>query len=307
MSTFFKALERAEEERALRRPLPVSAPMPEPSPTPSGEPSAVDRAPESVFKAPRSVPATPERPRGLEEIARRVEDHLVSLLAPTSFEAEQYRALRHIVEQLNRSAHLSVIAISSPDAGDGKTTTAINLAGALAQAPDARILLVDADLRGANIAFHLGLGDETPGLVDAIVDTNLAPETAIQFHPHLNLAVLTAGRRPTAPYEVLESPRVIDLLAWARQKFDFVIVDTPPLVSVPDGRVIAKLVDGFLIVVAAHRTPRKLLEETLNLMEPAKIVGLVFNGDDRHVSRGSHSSRRRVVRGARRRQTASAQ
>jgi capsular exopolysaccharide synthesis family protein len=242
---------------------------------------------QSVFARPRPSAA------GLGEHARELDGHLVSLLAPTSFEAEQYRALRHMIEQLHRSAELSVIAVASPDAGDGKSTTAINLAGALAQAPDARVLLVDADLRGANLAGYLGLDDqEAPGLVEAILDTNLTLEAVTQKRPHLNLSIVPAGRRPSAPYEVLKSPRVGELLAEARRKYDYVVVDTPPLVSVPDGRVTGKWVDGFLIVVAAHRTPRKLLEEALNVTEPAKILGLVFNGDDRHISRSSYSSRR---------------
>ena len=229
----------------------------------------------------------------------------MSLLAPASFEAEQYRALRHMVEQLHRSAELSVVAIASPDAADGKTTTAINLAGALAQAPDARVLIIDADLRGANLAGYLGLDDPAPGLVDAILDTNLTLEAVTHKRPHLNLSIVPAGRRPSAPYEVLKSPRVGELLVEARKRYDYVIVDTPPLVSVPDSRVIGKWVDGFLIVVAAHRTPRKLLEEALNVTEPAKLVGLVFNGDDRHLSRDTYSSKRSSRRRAGSRQTAS--
>jgi capsular exopolysaccharide synthesis family protein len=186
-----------------------------------------------------------------------------------------------------------VIAVSSPDASDGQSTTAINLAGTLAQAPDARVLLVDADLRGANLAGYLGLDEqEAPGLVEAILDANLTLEAVTQKRPHLNLSIVPAGRRPSAPYEILKSPRVGELLAEARRQYDYVIVDTPPLVSVPDGRVTGKWVDGFLIVVAAHRTPRKLLEEVLNVMEPTKIVGLVFNGDDRHLSMRSYSSKR---------------
>ncbi|PYN29721.1 MAG: hypothetical protein DMD98_20695 [Candidatus Rokuibacteriota bacterium] len=220
----------------------------------------------------------------------------MSLLAPASFEAEQYRALRHMIEQLHKSTELSVIGVSSPDAADGKTTTAINLAGALAQAADARVLLVDADLRGANLAAHLGLDDHAaPGLVDAILNAKLTLEAVVQVRPHLNLSVLTAGRRASAPYEVLKSPRVGELLAEARTKYDYVIVDTPPLVSVPDSRVIEKWVDGFLIVVAANRTPRKLVEEALNLMPPAKIIGMVFNRDARHLSRDSYTSRRRRI------------
>ena len=300
MSTFFRALERAEQERALRHPLTPPAPASEPSPAVSAPETAPTRAPQYVFTPPRPAAA------GLGAHAHELEDHLVSLLAPASFEAEQYRALRHMVEQLHRSAELSVVGVSSPDAADGNTTTAINLAGTLAQAPDARVLIIDADLRGANVAGYLGLDDQAvPGLVDAILDTALTLEAVTHKRPHLNLSIVPAGRRPSAPYEVLKSPRVGELLAEARKKYDYVIVDTPPLVSVPDGRVIGKWVDGFLIVVAAHRTPRKLLEEALNVTEPAKIVGLVFNGDDRHLSRDTYSSRRSSRRRARSRQTAS--
>jgi len=312
MSTFFKALERAEQERDLRRlapaPTPTRPPAPTSEPIPPAPEEATSRARASFFKPPQdAVARLEERVAGLDD-GPGLEEHLVSLLAPTSFEAEQYRALRHMIEQLRRSAELSVIAVSSPVAADGKTTTAINLAGALAQAPDARVLLVDADLRGANLAGHLGLEEHTvPGLVDAIMNANLTLEAVTQVHPHLNLSVVTAGRRPSAPYEVLKSPQVGELFAEARRKYDYVIVDTPPLVSVPDGRVFGKWVDGFLIVVAAHRTPRKLLEEALNLMEPTKIVGMVFNGDDRHLSRDSYNSERRHISrsGTRRRQTAS--
>ena len=294
MSTFFRALERAEQERAVRPPTPPPAPVSEPGPAVPAPETAPAPAPQSVFTPPRPV-FTPSRPAAPElgEHVHELEGHLVSLLEPTSFAAEQYRALRHMIEQLHRSAELSVIAVSSPDASDGKSMTAINLAGTLAQAPDARVLLVDADLRGANLAGYLGLDEhEAPGLVEAILDANLTLEAVTQKRPHLNLSIVPAGRRPSAPYEVLKSPRVGELLAEARKQYDYVIVDTPPLVSVPDGRVTGKWVDGFLIVVAAHRTPRKLLEEALNVMEPTKIVGLVFNGDDRHLSMRSYSSKR---------------
>jgi capsular exopolysaccharide synthesis family protein len=228
------------------------------------------------------------------EHADGLEEHLVSLLAPTSFEAEQYRALRYLIEQLNKSTALSVVAVSSPGVADGKTTTTINLAGALAQAPDARVLLVDADLRAANLARRLGLdGHARPGLVDAILDRNLSLEAVADRRPDLNLTVVLAGRLPSAPYEVLKSPRLGELLAEARTRYDYIVLDTPPLVSVPDCRVIGRWVDGFLVVVAAHRTPRRLIEEALNVTEPAKVLGLVFNGDDRHLSRGySYASRR---------------
>ena len=290
MSTFFKALERAEQERALRdasssRGTSASAAPP--------DTKAIRRV-EALFTPPTSHGAPYERAAGLEEAGGRIAEHLVSLLTPTSFAAEQYRALRHLIEQRQGSAALSVIAVSSASVADGKTTTAINLAGTFAQAQNARVLVVDADLRGADLTAHLGLDEhEGPGLVDAILDPNLTLEAVARPHPYFNLSVIEAGRLPAAPYEVLRSPRVGDLLAEARRKYDHIIVDTAPIVSVPDSRIISKWVDGFLIVVAAHRTPRKLFDEALSLIEPEKIVGLVFNNDDRHVSQDSYTSQRR--------------
>src|SRR5262249_40378359 len=81
--------------------------------------------------------------------------------------------------------------------------------------------------------------------------------------------------------EVLRSPRFSELLEEARRHYHYVLLDTPPLVAVPDGRVITKAVDGVLLVIGAHRTPRKLLEEALALVEPANLLGLVYNQDDR--------------------------
>jgi len=218
-----------------------------------------------------------------------LDERLVSLLEPNSFEAEQYRALRYLIEQFHRSAELSTaVAVSSPAAADGKTTTAINLAGALAQAPAARVLLIDVDLREAALARKLGLDtDAGPGLVEAILNANLTLDAVTHRRSDLNLSVVTAGRLPSAPYEVLKSRRFGELLSEARTRYDYIVLDTPPLVSVPDCRVIGRWVDGFLVAVSAHKTPRKLLEEALNVMEPTKVLGLVFNSDDHHLSRTS--------------------
>jgi len=277
VSKFFKALEQAEQERALRREAHG------PALAESGGNLQTETIEQHEAQPPREV--SPEVPD-------RVEEHLVSLLAPTSFEAEQYRALRHLIEQLHKSTDLSVLAVSSPGGGDGKTTTAINLAGALAQAPEGRVLLVDADLRGSSLVTRLGLDlPADRGLVEAILDPGLSLKAVAQHCPPFNLFVVPAGHLPSAPYEVLKSPRVGELLQEARRSYDFVVLDTPPLVSVPDCRVIAKWVDGFVIVVGAHKTPRRLLEEALNVTDPGKIVGFIFNGDDRPSPGYSYAAR----------------
>jgi capsular exopolysaccharide synthesis family protein len=270
MSVFTRVLANADRERGLR---------PEAGRHDEDDASQAPAPNEQPAPRPTQAPR-PDEPYPFE-LPQRVEAHLVSLLHPTSFMAEPYRSLRHIVEQRQRTGRLSVVAVSSAASGEGKTTTSINLAGALAQAPGSRVLLVDADLRNSSIGRHLALGElGNHGLVEAILDPNLRLDDVVRALPAFNLHVLAAGTLPATPYEVLQSPRLEEILEEARRRYDFVIVDTAPLVPVPDSRIIAKLVDGVLLVVGAHKTPSKLLAQALNLMEPAKMIGLVFNGDD---------------------------
>jgi capsular exopolysaccharide synthesis family protein len=269
VSKFFQALEQAERDRALQQEGAPEAAGPTTSPTPEVE---------------AAEPVTPEL--ASTDSAGGVDDHLVSLVAPAAFEAEQYRALRYTVEQLQKARDLRVVAVSSPGVGDGKSTTAINLAGALAQAPEARVLLVDADLRRPSVARLLALGgSDGPGLVNAILDPSVTLEKVARPRPPFNLSVIEAGQVPPSPYEVLKSPRLGELFEQARRCYDYIVVDAPPLCPVQDCRVIAHWVDGFLLVVAAHHTPRRLVEEALNVVERGKMLGFVFNGDDQPPSR----------------------
>jgi len=264
MSKLFRALEQAERDRALQQ---GTAPE---SAAPTAPP-----APGAGIVEPVRVQDFPADSSG------GVDEHLVSLVAPAAFEAEQYRALRHTVEQLQKARDLRIVAVSSPGVGDGKSTTAINLAGALAQAPDARVLLVDTDLRSPSLASLLALGgSDGPGLVTAILDPTLTLERIARPRPPFNLSVIPAGEVPPSPYEVLKSPRLGELLEEARRRYDYIVLDAPPLCPVQDCRVIAHWVDGFLLVVAAHHTPRRLVEEALNVVELNKVLGFIFNGDD---------------------------
>ena len=290
MSKFTKALEQAQRDRALRTPppTPLSPTGPTPAP-PATPPPPTPFTPPPPTAAPpaaaptRRVPAPPRR--SSVAASGEVDGHLVSLVSPAGLEAEQYRALRHVVEQRRKTDNLSVIAISSPGVGDGKTTTAINLAGALAQGADASVLLVEADLRQPAIGRLLAFGDSARlGLVDAILDPKLTLADIVQPRPPYNLSVVVAGQTPPSPYEVLKSPRLGTLLEEARRQYDYVVMDTTPLVAVQDCRVVARWVDGVVVVVAADRTPRALLEAALDVLDPAKVVGLVFNGFDHLLS-----------------------
>ena len=206
---------------------------------------------------------------------------LVSFTNPASFAAEQYQNLRLKIERLRQTRDLRVIAITSPGAADGKTVTSINLAGALARGAAARVLLIDADLRRPEVANQLRLGTDGLGFADLVGPGDVSLKQVIQSLDGHNVDVITAGTVAGPIHEVFRSARLPQLLSAVRDRYDYVILDTPPIVPVVDSALLSRVVDGVLVVVSANKTPRKLLEEALNELEPAKVVGIVFNNDDR--------------------------
>ena len=259
--------ERSPEAVGLNQPPPFSPTFP---------PS--DR---SIHNRSRTVMPTREAVMSQSD---SIEAHLVSLIAPETFEAEQYRALSYMIEQLHTEANLSVIAITSPAAGDGKTITAINLASSLTRLPGARVLLVDLDVRRPCISANLGLQRvNSRGLVDFVLDQNMPIEEVLQAYLSSKLTVIVTGHAPSTPYDTLQSARLEELITEARQRYDYIVLDTPPLIPFPDCRLIERLADGFLVVVGAHRTPRKLVTEGISIIDPEKVVGIVFNNDDQPV------------------------
>lgn len=282
MSKFFQALQRAEQEQTLQR-------GPREDGLSLGQSAALARRPVSVTVA-RDVSARREQQR--ERSARsavvdsppNVDEHLVSLLASTTFEAEQYRTLCQSIEHLHGEKNISVIAISSPAVGDGKSTTAINVAGALAQLPTIKVLLVDMDYRHPSVASQLGFPRmNAPGLAEALVDQKITLDEIVRPCRSSTLAVVTINRAVVDPHPLLKSQRFEELLEEARRSYDCVVLDMPPLIPFPDCRAIERLVDGFMVVVAAHKTPRKLIKEAVATLNPEKLLGLVFNNDDRPV------------------------
>jgi capsular exopolysaccharide synthesis family protein len=218
------------------------------------------------------------------EVGQDLEEHLVSLLSPQSFEADQYRILRHFLDPGKGAETRQVLAVTSPAAGDGKTTTAVNLAATLAQLPGARVLLMDTDLRRPFVATSLGLDESSgPGLGGTALDLALELDELVRPTP-FNFDIVPAGPPPPNAYQVFDSPRVGELLEEARRAYDHVVLDTPPVLLVPDCRLMSQWVDGFVIVVAANRTPRRLLADALSALDQDKVLGIVFNADLRPLS-----------------------
>jgi protein-tyrosine kinase len=205
--------------------------------------------------------------------------HLVSFLDRSSFESDQYRRLRHRIEELHVGRDVAVLAVTSAVAGEGKTLTAINLAGALARGRATKVLLIDADLRRPSIARQLGIEYANGGFEKALESPHQPLEDFVQFIDGLGLAVLPCMAICEHAYDLVTSPRFTELVGEARLRYDYVIVDTPPVIPVPDCGLIRGLVDGYLVVVSANSTPRKLVGEALNMLGQGSVVGLVLNRD----------------------------
>jgi capsular exopolysaccharide synthesis family protein len=299
---------RTEPRRPEPRPEPKPDPMRvEPKPeAPHREPPRPDPAPvaapavESPFMqrpAPAATPVygAPVRESGATFGRRgfawqidgetdteqgQLDDHLVSLLEPTSHAAEQYRAVRLAIETFRHERGTRTVAITSPGRGDGRTITALNLAGALAQAPDARVVLVEADLRHPAVARALGL-PSARGLSTYLLDVGMGVDAVVARPGGVAFAVVPAGTASSMPYELLKSPRLAGLLAALRDRFDYVVLDTPPVLPYPDVGILRDLVDGFVLVVRANRTPREMLRDCMNVVGRQRGLGVIFNDDER--------------------------
>jgi len=201
---------------------------------------------------------------------------------PKSVPAEAYRTLKTNIQLANLDRPPRSIAITSAGPLEGKSTTAVNLAVALAQ-KESKVLLVDADLRKSVIHKILHL-DNSTGLAD-LVTNHAQPEAAIkQFHSVDNLWVLTSGSLPSDPSELLGSSGMRSLVEEVTKDYNYVVFDTPPLMSVSDAAILASQVDGVLLVISPGKVRGEIARRTKELLERVgtPVLGCVLNGVQLH-------------------------
>jgi capsular exopolysaccharide synthesis family protein len=215
---------------------------------------------------------------------------LCTYYQPAMPEAEAYRSVRTALFFNAHAQGYKVIQITSPKKGDGKTTLAANLAFSIAQSGK-KILLVDADLRNPCVSKVFPLNSAV-GLSSVLAD-GLDLASAIQPSLLPGLSILPCGPLPSNPAELLTSPRLQELLESLREQYDFVLVDTPPLLTVTDPSVVAARVDGVLLTIRLSLTGRsqaQQAQETLASLR-ANLLGVVVNGiSNRSNSYGYGSS-----------------
>ena len=216
---------------------------------------------------------------------KRQDTKLVTLDQPKSAVVEAYRTLRTSVLFAAAQRGIKTIMVCSPSAGEGKTTTAANLAVVLADT-NKRVILVSADLRKPRVHRFFRLKNDA-GLSSAL-SGEVKPWQALQDPKVENLRVMASGPVPARPAELLQSEQMGELLAELREVADFVIIDTAPVTLVADALALAPLVDGVLFVADAENTSRGAISHSREQMEQvgAPLLGSVLNNFDPAKARG---------------------
>jgi capsular exopolysaccharide synthesis family protein len=196
---------------------------------------------------------------------------------PDSYVAEAFRTVRTTLLLPTSGDAPHVIVVTSARAGEGKTIASLNLATALVQS-GARVVLVEADLRHPRChrALRLPTG---PGLSQHLADAESELDRLVQVIEPPGISFLPAGRLPWNPTELLGSPRMADVIATLRARYEFVIVDTPPAGPVSDAALIARHADGVLLVVKGGATPREVVRRTRDRLvhTGARFLGVIVN------------------------------
>ena len=201
---------------------------------------------------------------------------LIALNEPNSYLAESFKMLRTNINYMNKETESKVIMLTSSVASEGKTTTCCNLAITMAQ-EHKKVLLVDGDLRKPNL-FRLFKINMLPGLTD-IIYGKYALEEAVQHAVNVpGLDILTSGRHTSMTTELLGSVSFRKIIDDARAKYDYIIIDAPPVLNVSDTIIISKLVDKVLFVVAMEKTNRALVREAKKGLDKVsvKTMGMIL-------------------------------
>lgn len=202
---------------------------------------------------------------------------LVALSEKYSNVAEQYRAIRSNIRFSSVDRPLKSMVVTSAGPGEGKSTTAANLAIIFANSGK-RVLLVDADLRKPSVADSFQILN-AKGLSNLLIDSDVTHENLVYQMSVDNLWIMPSGPKPPNPSELLGSQRMIEVIEKLTNCFDLVIFDMPPVVTVTDAQIVAAKVDGTLFVVRERKTNKQMAQKAkkLLMMANANVLGVVYN------------------------------
>jgi len=212
----------------------------------------------------------------------------IILNKPDSVPSESFRALRTRV-QFSRpdKESLKTLVVTSPAPQEGKTFVTINLAGSFAQA-DKKVLLVDCDLRKPRVHRVFDAKKE-PGLINYLIGEKTLEQVTHKSELK-NLYFIASGTIPPNPAEMLASKNMDEFLVKAREMYDYVIIDSPPIIAVTDAEILAKKVDGTVLVVSSEVSEMQMVERAHQLLQHdnTTLIGTVLNNFDTRSAYGTY-------------------
>ena len=195
---------------------------------------------------------------------------------PKAVAAESYRTLKTNIQYSSFDEKHRVMVVTSSTPGEGKSTTTGNLALALAEG-EAKVILIDCDMRKPTVHKKFHISNEK-GLSDVLIGKVDIMEAAHKYNK--NLLILTAGKIPPNPSEMLGSKTMKELLDRLKEVVDYIILDTPPVQAVADAQILSTRADGTLLVIKAGETKKEATENAINLLNKvnANVIGGILNG-----------------------------
>jgi len=213
-----------------------------------------------------------------------VDQHIVSFHDITSPIGEQYSILRTNIRSLKHAKNYKSFIITSSIDGEGKTVTALNLAISMANdLNDKSVLLIDADMRKGKVGKYLGLGAHS-GLSEFLQDKS--DSDSLFLNPGIaNLTVVAAGKRPKNPSELLNSKKMEQFISMTKKRFDYIFIDTPPVMPLTDACIVGPMVDGAIFVIQSGKTQRDTVKyaETHLYQARTKTLGYVMTKLEYHL------------------------
>ena len=214
----------------------------------------------------------------------KIDPRVITYFDPKALITEQYKILRTNFFSINKGRPPKTIVITSALHSEGKTITTLNLSVAMAQTiKRPKILLIDADMRRGLVAKYLGV-EQSLGLSEVLSGQATLAQRLFNIDLE-NLTFLSSGAVPNNPTELLSSQSMKDLMDEVKNKFDFIFIDTPPIIAVTDSGILGALVDGVIMVIQAGRTQRGVIKRASELLNQshAHLIGHVLTNIEYHL------------------------
>jgi len=210
-----------------------------------------------------------------EEVDLALDSRLVFHTDPHCSASDRYRLLRMRFRELKAKWKLKTVLVTSPLPEDGKSTTVINLATALAESGKTRVLVIEADFYHSCIVDLVGI-KPTGGLA-GMLERDLNQAAVIRRLEPLGWCLLPAGKTSGNPTELLHKEAFSELMQRLVPHFDWILIDSPPVIPLADALLLRSRANGTLLVARAGHTPRKAIEKSLSLLGREHVLGIVLN------------------------------